>query len=129
MNLDKLSKEFEWEERLLDSPGKSAFLLDLSLRHLGKRGLGGFRGIRTVNICRNSKTILDSPVSEPTTSAIISSVGSTKSSDLDIRFCLGRFPDSAEGQILVARQNESFVQEAFGDLFEDFETVGLPRSV
>ncbi len=119
----------EWEERLLDSPGKSAFLLDLSLRHVGKRGLGGFRLIRIVKICRNSETILDSLVSELTTSSIISSVGSTKSSDLDIRLFLERFPESAEGQILVARQNESFFQEAFGDLVEDFETIGLPRSV
>ena len=68
-------------------------------------------------------------MSELTTSSIISSVGSTKSSDLDIRLFLERFPESAEGQILVARQNESFFQEAFDDLVEDFETIGLPRSV
>ena len=82
--------------------------------------------IRRVKICRNSETILDSLVSELTTSSIISPVGSTKSSDLDIRLFLERFPESAEGQILVARQNKSFFQEAFGDLVEDFETIGLP---
>ncbi len=64
-----------------------------------------------------------------TASSIIASVSSIKSSDLDICLFFGRFPDSAEGQILVARQNESFFQEAFDDLFEDFEKAGLPRSV
>ena len=37
INLDVLPKDFEWEERLLDTPGKSTFLLDLSLRHMGKK--------------------------------------------------------------------------------------------
>ena len=127
--MDDLSKRFEWEEKRLDSPGKSAFLLDLSLCHMGKRGLGGFCGIRRVKIHKNSEIVLDSLSSELTTSYLISSVGSAKPQELDICLSFGKFPGSAEGQVLVTRQNEPFFQEALDDLFEDFETIGLPRSV
>ena len=54
---------------------------------------------------------------------------STRPPELDIRLFFGSFPESAEGQILVARQNELVFPEALEDLFEDFETIGLPRSV
>ncbi len=115
IKLDDLSKKFEWEEKRLDSLSKSAFLLDLSLRHMGKRGLGGFRGIRRVKIHRNSEIVLDSLSGELSTSCLISSVGSAKPHELEICLFFGKFPESADGQILVARQNESFFQEAMED--------------
>ncbi len=80
--MDELSKKFEWEEKRLDSLSKSAFLLDLSLRHLGKRGLGGFGGIRRVKIHRNSEIVLDSLSGELSTSCLVSSVGSAKPHEL-----------------------------------------------